>query len=174
MQKINTPVLVLDKAYMPLNIVPARRAIKYIINGKAAVVENGSTVIQEWQIPSVIKLSNFIGHAAYGKIKVRFNKRTLLERDNYSCQYCGKPLNKEKATIDHVVPRRGGYKGRTVWSNCVIACQPCNTTKGNRTPQQASMALLREPKYPHYLNHLSRVLKRHSAANKGWEQYFII
>ena len=173
MQKINTLVLVLDKTYMPLSIVPAKKAFKYLVAQKAVVVENTDIRIQEWHVPSVIKLGNFIGHSAYGKIKVKFNKRTLLERDKYLCQYCGKSLNKDKATIDHVIPKGGGYKGPTGWSNCVIACQPCNLSKGNRTPQEANMKLLTQPKYPHYVNHLSNVLHRHAKDNQAWVQYFL-
>jgi hypothetical protein len=42
-------------------------------------------------------------------------------------------------TLDHVVPRSRG--GRTTWENVVTACGRCNREKGDRTPDEAGMAL---------------------------------
>ena len=64
-------------------------------------------------------------------------------------KYCGKKFVSEDLTFDHVVPRSAG--GRTSWDNIVTACVPCNSDKANRTPQQASMTLLRKPAKPRYL-----------------------
>jgi uncharacterized protein YdaU (DUF1376 family) len=56
----------------------------------------------------------------------------VLERDDYTCVYCGskdKPLQ-----LDHVIPRsRGGLDDP---SNLVACCKPCNTSKGSRTPEE--------------------------------------
>jgi 5-methylcytosine-specific restriction endonuclease McrA len=52
-------------------------------------------------------------------------------------------------TIDHVLPRSRG--GKTVWENVTTACQKCNGRKGNRTPAEANMPLLAEPKRPRYI-----------------------
>ena len=41
--------------------------------------------------------------------------------------------------------RRGG---RTDWENIVTSCYACNDRKGSRTPEQAGMKLLRQPKKP--------------------------
>lgn len=42
------------------------------------------------------------------------------------CHYCGQP----GGTVDHVVPRNQG--GETTPDNCVPACAPCNTFRGER------------------------------------------
>jgi len=177
MKKIDTPVLVLDRAYMPLNIVTSKKAFAYLIRNKATVVEEVKDKFfhsdnKKWPAPSIIKLSEFMARGTYNKIKVRFNKRSLLERDKFTCQYCQKTLSRDQATVDHVIPRGGKYKGTTVWKNCVISCLVCNTKKGNRTPEEANMKLNKIPKVPHYLFHLSSMLERHSN-NKLWKQYFI-
>lgn len=52
-------------------------------------------------------------------------------RDMYECQYCGNPFQKYQLTLDHVIPVSKGGKLR--WDNCVAACGPCNTQKGNKT-----------------------------------------
>lgn len=52
------------------------------------------------------------------------------ERLGWRCVYCGDPLPKSNATMDHVVPlSRGGSNGI---ENIVPACRPCNASKGNR------------------------------------------
>ncbi|MDA4120233.1 MAG: HNH endonuclease, partial [Thaumarchaeota archaeon] len=38
--------------------------------------------------------------------------------------------------------------GLTNWENIVTACFPCNDKKGARTPEEASMKLLRRPSRP--------------------------
>ena len=49
-------------------------------------------------------------------------------------------------TIDHVIPRK--HNGPNTWENVVTACSPCNLKKAARSPDQAQMKLLREPKPP--------------------------
>jgi 5-methylcytosine-specific restriction endonuclease McrA len=54
--------------------------------------------------------------------------QNILERFNHSCAYCRRadlPLTK-----DHVIPLSKG--GQHTAENIVPACQPCNSTKGNR------------------------------------------
>ncbi len=47
------------------------------------------------------------------------------------CFYCHKPFNgRRKKTIDHVIPVTKG--GEHVMSNLVVACQSCNSAKGDR------------------------------------------
>jgi hypothetical protein len=60
--------------------------------------------------------------------------------------YCGQSKKMLELNYDHVVPRDQG--GRTVWENIVTSCYPCNSRKRNRTPEQASMKLLRRPYKP--------------------------
>ena len=38
--------------------------------------------------------------------------------------------------------------GRTVWTNVVTACSPCNLQKGNRLPRESGMLLQRVPIEP--------------------------
>ena len=47
-----------------------------------------------------------------------------------------------------MIPRSRG--GETSWENLVTACKACNTKKGNRTPEEAGMRLLKKPRAPGY------------------------
>ena len=62
----------------------------------------------------------------------RVTRRYVLERDNYTCQYCGN--NTVPLEVDHVMPRcRGGLSAE---ENLVCACFTCNRSKGGRTPEE--------------------------------------
>lgn len=62
----------------------------------------------------------------------------VLERDDWQCQYCGETAS----AVDHIIARSRG--GRNEMDNLVATCKPCNSRKGNRTPEEAGMRLLRE------------------------------
>lgn len=59
-------------------------------------------------------------------------RRRVKDRDNSTCQYCGRIV--EKGTVDHVLPLAQG--GTDELDNLVWACKGCNGSKGNRTPKQ--------------------------------------
>ena len=76
----------------------------------------------------------------------------LFARDQHLCLYCGKQFSRQSLTRDHVIPLSRG--GRDIWVNVVSACFQCNSRKGGRTPQQASMPLLAIPYRPSWVEHL--------------------
>ncbi len=52
-------------------------------------------------------------------------RKYILERDHYTCYFCGGPGD----TIDHLLPRARG--GHTTPLNCVCACNLCNQAKAD-------------------------------------------
>ena len=78
--------------------------------------------------------------------------QALFARDQSLCLYCGREFQRSALTRDHVHPVSKG--GRDIWENVVSACIHCNSRKGNRTPQQASMPLLAVPYRPSWVEHL--------------------
>jgi hypothetical protein len=84
---------------------------------------------------------------------IRFSRENVFARDGFKCQYCIRKLSKSELTLDHVMPLSKG--GRKNWENIVTACKPCNQRKGNRTPQQASMNILKAPEEPRWLPQIS-------------------
>jgi 5-methylcytosine-specific restriction endonuclease McrA len=79
--------------------------------------------------------------------------RELFLRDGHLCMYCGNPHAESELTRDHVVPISRGGKDR--WVNVVAACRACNTRKGNRTPEEAGVALLAIPYVPNWAEYLA-------------------
>jgi 5-methylcytosine-specific restriction endonuclease McrA len=75
---------------------------------------------------------------------VKLTRKEILQRDDHTCQYCGKRAN--DLTLDHVMPRHRG--GQHTWDNVVAACRSCNHRKGGRTLAESHMKLMRLPKRP--------------------------
>ncbi len=155
---INSPVLVLNQSYEPLNLCRVRRAVVLVFCGKAEVLENSRgklhSVTQVFLIPSVIRLVYMVKRPRHQR---KLTKLEVFTRDQYTCQYCGRQT--KELTLDHVIPRRRG--GKHSWENVVSACKVCNRRKGGHTPKEAEMKLLRQPRTPrndgfyipyHYLN----------------------
>jgi hypothetical protein len=93
--------------------------------------------------PSVLRLKNDIRKIF---IRSKFTRKSLIKRDNGTCQYCSKKLIHSQITIDHIVPK--SQKGKTSFKNCVVSCYECNSRKGSKTPEQAGMILLKKPEQP--------------------------
>jgi 5-methylcytosine-specific restriction endonuclease McrA len=164
-------VLVLNATYEPLNVVSVRRAVLLLLKEKAEVVEAAEAYLRSERmvlpVPLVIRLVYYVRIPRHFSLPL--SRRTVLARDHYTCLYCNAQPGKAHLTIDHVVPRSRG--GATTWDNIVTACQSCNRRKGNRTPQEARMPLLRKPHRPRYLA-LSLIEGTHAPAEWGKYMYF--
>ena len=106
-------VLVLNYTYEPLHFTNAKRAITLLLSGKAESVEASPRVVRSPSrslcLPAVIRLAAYIRKPLLER--VAFNKKNILRRDGYTCQYCSR--RGEKLTVDHIVPRSRG--GDTTW-----------------------------------------------------------
>ena len=110
--------LALNASFEPLTMVPVRRALRLVIDGKAEVVEAEGTPVHSERLavprPAVIRLVRFV------HVPRRFRRQVtntfLFARDNYRCQFCGRSQQelrqRECLTRDHLVPlSRGGTNG---------------------------------------------------------------
>jgi 5-methylcytosine-specific restriction endonuclease McrA len=84
-------------------------------------------------------------HRGQGQAPVLL-REMLFARDRMLCAYCGGRFRATDLTAEHVLPQSRGGTNR--WTNLVSACRPCNHRKGNRTPEEAGMALLYVPYTP--------------------------
>ena len=163
---LDEPVLLLNVNYEPLNVCNTRRALALVLAEKADILHNGKGKISsgsaEFDLPSVIRLRYMVQRP---RPRVSLNKREILRRDNYTCQYCGRQTT--LLTVDHVVPRHAG--GAHTWNNLVAACPPCNRLKGGKTVQRAHMHLLREPTEPRPT--ASYLFGRYLPTHNEWELF---
>lgn len=56
----------------------------------------------------------------------------VLQRDNYTCRYCGAYAPFVKLVVDHAMPRKLG--GQDVAENLITSCEPCNLGKSASLP----------------------------------------
>jgi len=162
-------VLVLNSGWSAVHIASVRRAISLVYRGIAQVVNPDDfgcirSVSFEFRVPDIIRLRRFGGRQ---NRKVRFTRRNILERDDHTCQYCGKRLRAADLTLDHVVPRCRG--GGSTWRNLVVACFECNDRKGSRLVHEAGMKLLRQPQRPKWSTYLA--IRRGSGNHETWQRF---
>lgn len=171
---LDASVLVLNRLFLAVHIIPVKRAFSLLLREQAEVVnlEEGQFATYDfktWREVSEFRAKNFrktdddwvrtvtteiqvprvIRLLDYDRIprqSIKFNRRNIFARDSNLCQYCGKKFSTADLSLDHVVPRSQG--GISSWENIVCACIPCNVRKGGRTPRQANMALIRKPERP--------------------------
>lgn len=157
-------VLVLNASYEPLNICNWRRAVVLMLKGKADGLEyNGRVVYGELHQPTVIRLKHFV-RVPYRDVAL--TRRNILHRDSYACQYCGR--HRHELTVDHIVPRSRG--GLDTWENVITSCIACNVRKGDRTPHEAGMRLLSQPRRPP--PHLFFEASKHAHSDhESWRRY---
>jgi len=105
-----------------------------------------STVRGKIKVPKVIVLCEY---NQVPRRRPKLSSKAIWNRDEGTCQYTGKKLTPNEANIDHVLPRSKG--GRTTWTNCVLSHKEVNHKKGNRTPEEAGLKLLRQPYEPRAL-----------------------
>ena len=172
---LNTQVLVLNKMWMAIRVVDARRAFSLLCRDMAEVirVDDGSYTgydFDSWADVSlarddfglspdaydwvktvrielaVPKIIRLLGYDQLPKQGVKLNRKNIFARDRNLCQYCGSHFPTSELSLDHVNPRSQG--GENSWTNLVCACTRCNAKKGGRTPEQARMKLIRKPVKP--------------------------
>jgi 5-methylcytosine-specific restriction endonuclease McrA len=172
---LNTNVLVLNRLYQPVHVTSVKRAFSLLYQGVARAIdqqyklyefadwaqlsaaehESVSTINRRIRVPRVVVLSAY-EHLPKGR--VRFSRLNIYARDSDTCQYCGKKLARSELNLDHVLPRSQG--GKTSWENVVCSCVPCNLKKGGRTPDQASMKILKKPVRPRWTPFFRGAAKR--------------
>jgi 5-methylcytosine-specific restriction endonuclease McrA len=167
---LQTPVLVLNASYEPINICGARRALVLVLKGVATTEEQRNFFLHAARVsvpmPSVIRLLEYrrIPHQTRA-----LSRKNILLRDRNTCQYCGKTLAASELTLDHVVPRSRG--GLSTWENLVACCHTCNRKKGNSLLHELEdMRLQREPRA--FSLHTSRhILRMIGSSDARWKKY---
>jgi hypothetical protein len=177
----NKRTLVLNANFIPLGVISWKRAIALSCLNKEDA-SKGLEIIdyydndyiiaahgRRYPVPAVVRSPIYIKHKKNG---VPFSRKNVFIRDQMICQYCGKKFPPEELTYDHVIPR-SKWKGPgtpTCFENIVTSCIKCNRFKANRTPKEANMKLLREPKKPS-LNNYVLGLSPWSTVPEKWDIY---
>lgn len=183
------PVLILNKAWQPIQVSSVQEAIGLVAKGSALIIEPGSFErhdLKSWNDvskladkldgamirschlalvpPEVILLTDYDG---IGEKSVVFSRRNLFKRDRYTCMYCGtQPSDHGELTIDHIVPKSKG--GKSTWENCALACVECNKKKADKSLYESKMKLRKVPKKPSWK---SLAQLPHRARRQSWSNF---
>lgn len=191
---LSSSVLVLNRLYMAVRVVNVRRAMSMLYRNMAEVisVEDGQylsydfgdwvevsefkshfeperhdwirTVRFQIAVPRIVRL---LRYDRVPRVRVKLNRRNLFARDQNHCQYCGRKFSSSELSLDHVIPRSQG--GEATWQNLVCACMKCNVRKGGRTPRQAHMKLVAQPRRPSHSPVLT--VKLSDSKYASWKQF---
>lgn len=191
---LSTSVLMLNRLYMAVRVINARRALTLLYGELAEVVSLEDGQYESYDFDSWLEVSaakhrfeperhdwvrTVRFHIAVPKIvrllcydrlprtSVKLNRRNLFARDHSRCQYCGHRYPSSELSLDHVIPRSRG--GTNSWENIVCACVRCNVRKGGRTPHEAGLALVAPPKRPHRSPVLT--VKLSDSKYASWRQF---
>jgi len=173
MANMKDKTLILNKNWTPIAATPIKRAVKIVSRDHGKIIDPDTWMLYGWSkwlenakpisderklnlnayirtssifipIPEIVVLS---GYGKMPPMGIHFTRMALYERDNYTCQYCGKFGSKRaNLTMDHVVPKSKG--GHTTWENCVTCCRNCNQKKADMLLNECSMQLRRKPYRP--------------------------
>jgi 5-methylcytosine-specific restriction endonuclease McrA len=167
--RLNKHVLILNQNYEPMSVCNAQKAVILIFLGKAEIVERrGNELIRSVSTaipyPSVVRLSFYV---RIPQKRIILSRKNILKRDGHHCQYCG--TSSGLMTVDHVIPKI--QNGKDSWENLVTACMKCNNKKGDRTPEQSGMKLIRIPRKP---NHLTFIQHFIGVSDERWKPYLFL
>ncbi len=169
MASLNRNVLIVNQNYEPMSVISAKKAVVLIYLGKAEIIERHPrlevrSVRLAMPFPSIVRLVSFV---SIPRKRVVLSRKNIIKRDSGRCQYCGslqKPL-----TVDHVLPKNRG--GEDSWENLVCACVWCNNRKGNRTPEEARMPLMRKPQRPNHIFFMQHFV---GVVDERWKPYLFM
>lgn len=181
----NSHVLVLNKSFLPVHVTTVRRAFCLLYSGIAKAVNSQYETFdyESWSqisiertdetvglVDRVIKVPRVILLLAYDRVpkrRVRFSRYNIFARDKNTCQYCGQKFSRSDLNLDHVIPRSQG--GISSWENVVCSCHSCNRHKGGRTPAQAKMKLVVQPRRPAWTPPLN--ISLHEIMRREWAPF---
>jgi len=148
---VNVNSLVLNNAWMPIEVVSWEKAVMLYFEKNAKIVASYDDIVlhstsSSMLAPAVVMRQD-VGYkkCAFTNV-VPFNRENLFKRDNGTCMYCGRKVDFDNFSFEHVIPKSDG--GKLWWDNIVVACLRCNGKKKNFTPKEAHMKLIRKPFIP--------------------------
>ena len=168
MGNLEKQVLVLNRSWQPINVMPVQKALVMMSTDVATAMDfsdEGYFVPVRWKdwlelpvreqddginTPSrVVRVPRVIIAIQFNKVPIkrpRLSLRQLRERDNHRCAYTQRVLKPDECSTEHVVPRSKG--GATEWKNVVLADKRINNMRGNRSLEEAGLTLKIRPHVP--------------------------
>ena len=119
------------------------------------------------RVPTIIIVTNF-NKMPVKSFRGKPSKDAIYTRDRGICQYTGKKIDRNSATVDHIIPRSKG--GENSWANLVLCSRDINSKKGNRLNTEVGLKLIKQPSIPQP-DPVSSLIKE--AKHRDWEHFLM-
>lgn len=197
-QSLDSSVLVLNKFFIAMNVISAKRAITLLYKNSAEVISIdagrfNSYNMDSWQDVSLLK-SNLglpeeddeLSWIKTVSISIQVPKIIRLlfyeNRPAWGVKFnrrnifardsnCCQYCGKRHPTSELSLDHviPRARGGEATWTNIVCACTECNKKKGGRTPEEAGLRLIRRPFVPKHSPIIT--LKLGSDKYSSWKQF---
>ena len=117
-------------------------------------------------IPEVISLTKYDD---LPKQDVKFSRKNIYKHYENMCCYCGNKYRTNEINLDQVLPK--SRKGKTIWSNIVLSCFPCNSEKADRTPEEAGIKMHYKPNKPQWKSTQALTIQTGFKAKMSWKKF---
>jgi 5-methylcytosine-specific restriction endonuclease McrA len=160
---LQSKVLVVNKHRRAIDETTIYEALCDMCSGKACGIDMDTLAPVPWEewlklpiregdqsiksLHGLVRVPTVVGKFSYDRMhkrKLKNDNRGIAMRDGRVCQYTGRFA--PDGNVDHVIPR--SRRGSDSWENKVWSCKDINSRKGNKTPEEAGLKLLRKPKAP--------------------------
>ena len=139
--------LLINTTFEPISVLSWKKAVTLVYLGKVEVLKEYEREIQgvsmRMKQPAVIRLLRLVRS---NHVNVKFSRKNIFLRDDYTCQYCGGKFDTKNLTWDHIIPKSRG--GITEWTNIVTSCIRCNLQKSDKLPEEVRMFPRKRPSRP--------------------------
>lgn len=90
----------------------------------------------------------------------------ILERDSFTCQYCGSSAPDVKLEVDHIIPKVKG--GQDISTNLITACIRCNRGKSHKSIKDIkSPEYIELPENTGFISYRARSIR---VSDKVWNE----
>lgn len=197
-QSLDSSVLVLNKFFIAMNVISAKRAITLLYKNSAEVISIdagrfNSYNMDSWQDVSLLK-SNLglpeeddeLSWIKTVSISIQVPKIIRLlfyeNRPAWGVKFNRRNIFARDSNCCQYCGKRSPTSelsldhviprargGEATWTNIVCACTECNKKKGGRTPEEAGLRLIRRPFVPKHSPIIT--LKLGSDKYSSWKQF---
>lgn len=181
---LKQPVLILNRNWQAIEETTVETALGDVFRGQKRAIDTDTMQAMTWdewtRLP--VRASDESISTTKGRVRVprvivaawagmprkrpKKNGRGVAARDKFICAYTGKFA--PDGNVDHVIPLGQGGSGD--WENLVWSDREINHRKGNRTPEQAGLRLLRKPFTPTELPAVALIDPKHPT----WEHFCVV
>jgi hypothetical protein len=122
----------------------------------------------EVRVPTVVVAFN-CKHMPKKRFKNIPSNKAVYFRDRGRCQYTGKKLTSDEASVDHVVPVSKG--GKNIWTNVVLTSKELNRQKSNKLNSEVGLKPLKPPVKP---QDVDMCLTINEARHRDWNLFLVV